>query len=70
MPSSKKKGFKSVHSTPGNSLDLEWEHLPEMAVLRNMSEKEEPQQSVTSASAWSRLSSPDSLEWDPVEATM
>lgn len=66
----KKKGVKSIHSTPGNSLDLEWEHLPEMVMLTNMTDKEDQARSATSASARSRLSSPDSLEWDPVEGEM
>ncbi|EEB18676.1 conserved hypothetical protein [Pediculus humanus corporis] len=46
-----------------NSLELEWEHLPEMTVFSTNIEKEEPK-SVTSAEVWSRISSADSLEWD------
>ena len=46
-----------------NSLELEWEHLPEMTVFSTNIEKEEPK-SITSAEVWSRISSADSLEWD------
>ncbi|KAL0112893.1 hypothetical protein PUN28_012268 [Cardiocondyla obscurior] len=66
-----------VSSTPGSSLDLEWEHegMP-LPMMEN--EKENTEYSLTqsgdnsqpsslTASPWSRVSSPNSLEWDPVE---
>ncbi|XP_003395254.2 uncharacterized protein LOC100643280 [Bombus terrestris] len=71
-----------VSSTPGSSLDLEWEHegMP-LPVIDN--EKVEStdgsitqtsinnsQPSSLTASPWSRVSTPNSLEWDPVEADM
>ncbi|KAK6631102.1 hypothetical protein RUM43_014198 [Polyplax serrata] len=52
-----------------NSLDLEWEHLPEMVVFSSNADREEPK-SVTSAEGWSRISSADSLEWDHVKVEM
>ncbi|XP_012221971.1 uncharacterized protein [Linepithema humile] len=68
-----------VSSTPGSSLDLEWEHegMP-LPIIED--DKGETEGSVTSvnnsqpssltASPWSRVSSPNSLEWDPVEPDM
>ncbi|KMQ90237.1 hypothetical protein RF55_10028 [Lasius niger] len=70
-----------VSSTPGSSLDLEWEHegMP-LPIMNN--EKENTENSLTqtsvnnsqpsslTASPWSRVSSPNSLEWDPVEPDM
>ncbi|XP_020295469.1 uncharacterized protein LOC109860647 isoform X2 [Pseudomyrmex gracilis] len=66
-----------VSSTPGSSLDLEWEHegLP-LAILEDEKRDTEvdTQTSVNNshpssltASPWSRVSTPNSLEWDPVE---
>ncbi|KAH0946622.1 hypothetical protein HN011_000504 [Eciton burchellii] len=68
-----------VSSTPGSSLDLEWEHegmsLPEDK--RRDTEDSPTQTSINhsqpsslTASPWSRVSSPNSLEWDPVEPDM
>ncbi|XP_012221968.1 uncharacterized protein [Linepithema humile] len=88
-----------VSSTPGSSLDLEWEHegnlsrhyvflslLVHRQIIAGMplpiieDDKGETEGSVTSvnnsqpssltASPWSRVSSPNSLEWDPVEPDM
>lgn len=97
-----------VSSTPGSSLDLEWEHegnfitslcFPCLACLQVLHEyvvhgqvfagmpppivdddRGETEDSPTSvnnsqpssltASPWSRVSSPNSLEWDPVEPDM
>ncbi|KAF3426145.1 hypothetical protein E2986_02419 [Frieseomelitta varia] len=82
-----------VSSTPGSSLDLEWEHEDtkgkEIMVCLGMplpimdDEKVEStdgsitqtsvnnsQPSSLTASPWSRVSTPNSLEWDPVEADM
>ncbi|KZC09760.1 PREDICTED: uncharacterized protein LOC107187922 [Dufourea novaeangliae] len=71
-----------VSSTPGSSLDLEWEHegmpLPIMddeniesndASITQTSVNNSQPSSLT-ASPWSRVSTPNSLEWDPVEAEM
>ncbi|XP_012527507.1 uncharacterized protein LOC105831708 [Monomorium pharaonis] len=67
-----------VSSTPGSSLDLEWEHEG-MPIPIMKDEKENLEYSLTqtspnnsqpsslTASPWSRVSSPNSLEWDPVE---
>ncbi|EZA62901.1 hypothetical protein X777_04610 [Ooceraea biroi] len=71
----------NVSSTPGSSLDLEWEHegmpLPIMGDERREMEGSLSQTSVNNsqpssltASPWSRVSSPNSLEWDPVEPDM
>ncbi|EFN71175.1 hypothetical protein EAG_14158 [Camponotus floridanus] len=70
-----------VSSTPGSSLDLEWEHegMP-LPILNNGKENTEnsltqtsinnSQPSSLTSSPWSRVSSPNSLEWDPVESDM
>ncbi|XP_050466378.1 uncharacterized protein LOC126859291 [Cataglyphis hispanica] len=70
-----------VSSTPGSSLDLEWEHegMP-LPILSNGKENTEnsltqtsvnnSQPSSLTSSPWSRVSSPNSLEWDPVEPDM
>ncbi|XP_024946124.1 uncharacterized protein LOC107273030 isoform X2 [Cephus cinctus] len=71
-----------ISSTPGSSLDLEWEHegmpLPVTdddraestdASLTQPSANNSQPSSLT-ASPWSRVSTPNSLEWDPVEADM
>ncbi|GAB1865707.1 hypothetical protein CAJAP_06786 [Camponotus japonicus] len=70
-----------VSSTPGSSLDLEWEHegMP-LPILNNGKENTENSLTQTSinnsqpcsltSSPWSRVSSPNSLEWDPVEPDM
>lgn len=90
-----------VSSTPGSSLDLEWEHegktivtsflemsqymvkifragmpLPimedekgtEYSLTQTSGDNSQP--SSLTASPWSRVSSPNSLEWDPVEPDM
>lgn len=69
-------------STPASSLDLEWEHegmpLPTMDNEKTGSIEDSPTQpsinnslpSSLTASPWSRVSTPNSLEWDPVEADM
>ncbi|XP_034173927.1 uncharacterized protein LOC117601366 isoform X1 [Osmia lignaria lignaria] len=71
-----------VSSTPGSSLDLEWEHegmpLPVMdnekvestdgSITQTSVNNSQP--SSLTASPWSRVSTPNSLEWDPVEADM
>ncbi|XP_076629461.1 uncharacterized protein LOC143345837 isoform X2 [Colletes latitarsis] len=71
-----------VSSTPGSSLDLEWEHegLPVPVVDDEIAESNDGSMTQTSvnnsqpssltASPWSRVSTPNSLEWDPVEADM
>lgn len=68
-----------VSSTPGSSLDLEWEHegmpLPIVEDERRDTEDSltsvhNSQPSSLTASPWSRVSSPNSLEWDPVEPDM
>ncbi|XP_018399017.1 PREDICTED: uncharacterized protein LOC108776803 [Cyphomyrmex costatus] len=70
-----------VTSTPGSSLDLEWEHegmlLPIMDDEQGDTEysltqtsANNSQASSLTASPWSRVSSPNSLEWDPVEPNM
>ena len=71
-----------VSSTPGSSLDLEWEHegMPVPAVDDDNVECTDGSMTHTSinnsqpssltASPWSRVSTPNSLEWDPVEADM
>jgi len=91
-----------VSSTPGSSLDLEWEHEGDRCVhhyilsnsyniltnydFAGMSLPEDKrrdtedsptqtsinhsQPSSLTASPWSRVSSPNSLEWDPVEPDM
>lgn len=74
-----------VSSTPGSSLDLEWEHegMPLPMPLLNLNKgKENTENSLTqtsvnnsqpsslTSSPWSRVSSPNSLEWDPVEPDM
>ncbi|XP_076297042.1 uncharacterized protein LOC143217128 [Lasioglossum baleicum] len=71
-----------VSSTPGSSLDLEWEHegLPLPVVDDENVESNDgsitqtsvhnSQPSSLTASPWSRVSTPNSLEWDPVEADM
>ncbi|XP_043273241.1 uncharacterized protein [Venturia canescens] len=69
-----------ITSTPASSLDLEWEHevLPMATIqpsqelspndsLSRTSLNASPPSSLT-ASPWSRISTPNSLEWDPVEA--
>ncbi|XP_033231122.1 uncharacterized protein LOC117182178 isoform X2 [Belonocnema kinseyi] len=67
-----------ISSTPASSLDLEWEHegIPLCALGFNKAEKspnsstrtaENSRHSSFTASPWSRVSSPNSLEWDPVE---
>ncbi|KAG7213593.1 hypothetical protein KM043_002847 [Ampulex compressa] len=71
-----------VSSTPGSSLDLEWEHegmpLPivddekvesiDGSITQTSVNNSQP--SSLTASPWSRVSTPNSLEWDPVEADM
>ncbi|XP_012139897.1 uncharacterized protein LOC100876539 [Megachile rotundata] len=71
-----------ISSTPGSSLDLEWEHegmpLPVMddekvestdgSITQTSVNNSQP--SSLTASPWSRVSTPNSLEWDPVEADM
>lgn len=71
-----------VSSTPGSSLDLEWEHegmpLPIMDDEKvestdgsmTQTSVNNSQPSSLTASPWSRVSTPNSLEWDPVEADM
>lgn len=68
-----------VSSTPGSSLDLEWEHegmpLPVMdndkiSTDGSQTSINNSQPSSLTASPWSRVSTPNSLEWDPVEADM
>ncbi|XP_014474854.1 PREDICTED: uncharacterized protein LOC106744516 isoform X1 [Dinoponera quadriceps] len=70
-----------VSSTPGSSLDLEWEHegmpLPIVEDEKGDTEGSSSRTSVNNsqpssltASPWSRVSSPNSLEWDPVEPDM
>ncbi|XP_043253563.1 uncharacterized protein LOC122398029 isoform X2 [Colletes gigas] len=71
-----------VSSTPGSSLDLEWEHegLAVPVVDDEIAESNDGSMTQTSvnnsqpssltASPWSRVSTPNSLEWDPVEADM
>ncbi|XP_076239136.1 uncharacterized protein LOC143182175 [Calliopsis andreniformis] len=71
-----------ISSTPGSSLDLEWEHegLPVPVVDDENVESidgsmthtsiNNSQPSSLTASPWSRVSTPNSLEWDPVEADM
>lgn len=71
-----------VSSTPGSSLDLEWEHegmpLPIMDDEKvestdgsmTQTSLNNSQPSSLTASPWSRVSTPNSLEWDPVEADM
>ncbi|XP_011879041.1 PREDICTED: uncharacterized protein LOC105568191 isoform X3 [Vollenhovia emeryi] len=70
-----------ISSTPGSSLDLEWEHegMPLPAVEDERGDTEysltqtsanNSQPSSLTASPWSRVSSPNSLEWDPVEPDM
>ncbi|XP_076766256.1 uncharacterized protein LOC143433038 [Xylocopa sonorina] len=73
-----------VSSTPGSSLDLEWEHegMPLPIMDENYEKVESTDGSMTqtsvnnsqpsslTASPWSRVSTPNSLEWDPVEADM
>lgn len=63
------KTEKGISTASVNSLDLEWEHLPEMAVFSNNVDKEESK-SATSAEGWSRISSADSLEWDAAEVDL
>lgn len=70
-------------STPPSSLDLEWEHegcLPIHPLhYAGVAEDDGFESTVTNgqngtsaagSTAWSRISSPDSLEWDPVEAPL
>ncbi|XP_051169991.1 uncharacterized protein LOC127287213 isoform X2 [Leptopilina boulardi] len=70
-----------VLSTPVSSLDLEWENegIPLYALGLNQKEKscnssiktaDNSHPSSLTASPWSRVSSADSLEWDPVEANV
>ncbi|XP_018309324.1 uncharacterized protein [Mycetomoellerius zeteki] len=70
-----------MSSTPGSSLDLEWEHegmpLPIVDDEQGDTEYSLTQTSANNsrassltASPWSRVSSPNSLEWDPVEQNM
>ncbi|XP_071646832.1 uncharacterized protein [Temnothorax longispinosus] len=70
-----------VSSTPGSSLDLEWEHegmpIPIVEDERGDTDNSLTQTSANNsqpssltASPWSRVSSPNSLEWDPVEPDM
>ncbi|XP_025075882.1 uncharacterized protein LOC105434029 isoform X2 [Pogonomyrmex barbatus] len=70
-----------VSSTPGSSLDLEWEHegMPLLIMEDDKGDTEgsltqtslnNSQPSSLTASPWSRVSSPNSLEWDPVEPDM
>ncbi|KAK7792950.1 hypothetical protein R5R35_008087 [Gryllus longicercus] len=62
--------------TPPSSLDLEWEH--EGGLLQFAPVPEEDPDKISSSDShcpinsddWSRISSPDSLEWDPVEAPL
>ncbi|XP_012263571.2 uncharacterized protein LOC105690393 isoform X1 [Athalia rosae] len=68
--------------TPASSLDLEWEHegfplSPRSEVNAENTENStslpsanNSQPSSLTASPWSRVSTPNSLEWDPVEAEM
>ncbi|XP_012271258.1 uncharacterized protein LOC105694813 isoform X2 [Orussus abietinus] len=71
-----------MSSTPASSLDLEWEHegMPLPAIENDKMESSEgslaqlsnnnSQPSSLTNSPWSRVSTLDSLEWDPVEADM
>ncbi|XP_043788185.1 uncharacterized protein LOC122712521 isoform X1 [Apis laboriosa] len=71
-----------VSSTPGSSLDLEWEHEGMPLPIMDDEKVESTDGSMTqtsinnsqpsslTASPWSRVSTPNSLEWDPVEADM
>ncbi|XP_060820892.1 uncharacterized protein LOC132909806 [Bombus pascuorum] len=71
-----------VSSTPGSSLDLEWEHEGMPLPVIDDEKVESTDGSITqtsvnnsqpsslTASPWSRVSTPNSLEWDPVEADM
>ncbi|CAK9820843.1 hypothetical protein ANTRET_LOCUS7354 [Anthophora retusa] len=71
-----------VSSTPGSSLDLEWEHEGMPLPIMDDEKVESTDGSITqtsvnnsqpsslTASPWSRVSTPNSLEWDPVEADM
>ncbi|XP_043461105.1 uncharacterized protein LOC122497764 isoform X2 [Leptopilina heterotoma] len=70
---------RGISSTPASSLDLEWETegIPLHALGTNQKEKscnssiktaDNSHPSSLTASPWSRVSSPDSLEWDPIEA--
>lgn len=62
--------------TPPSSLDLEWEH--EGGLLQFAPVPEEDPERISSSDShcpinsdeWSRISSQDSLEWDPVEAPL
>ncbi|GFG37589.1 hypothetical protein Cfor_12676 [Coptotermes formosanus] len=70
-------------STPPSSLDLEWEHegcLPvhllhyagvvEDDGCESTATNGQNGTSAAGSAGWSRISSPDSLEWDPVEAPL
>ncbi|XP_017765965.1 PREDICTED: uncharacterized protein LOC108555000 isoform X1 [Eufriesea mexicana] len=71
-----------VSSTPGSSLDLEWEHEGMPLPIMDDEKVESTDGSITqtsinnsqpsslTASPWSRVSTPNSLEWDPVESDM
>ncbi|XP_011061926.1 PREDICTED: uncharacterized protein LOC105150496 [Acromyrmex echinatior] len=70
-----------MSSTPGSSLDLEWEHegmpLPitddgqgDTEYSLTQTSANNSRASSLTASPWSRVSSPNSLEWDPVEQNM
>lgn len=71
-----------ISSTPGSSLDLEWEHEGMLVPVMDDENADSVDGSVThtsinnsqpsslTASPWSRVSTPNSLEWDPVEADM
>ncbi|XP_046618144.1 uncharacterized protein LOC124304131 isoform X1 [Neodiprion virginianus] len=68
--------------TPASSLDLEWEHeglpiSPRSDINAENTDNSlsfpsvnNSQPSSLTASPWSRVSTPNSLEWDPVEADM
>ncbi|XP_066603678.1 uncharacterized protein [Prorops nasuta] len=70
---------QQISSTPGSSLDLEWEHegipVPFMdyeaseSIINSVTQTtvNNSQPSSLAASPWSRMSTPNSLEWDPVE---
>ncbi|XP_063217994.1 uncharacterized protein LOC134528359 isoform X2 [Bacillus rossius redtenbacheri] len=71
----------AVSSTPPSSLDLEWEHdvcLPVQAMhfappaddCSVATGRDGATATGPSSAAWSRVSSPDSLEWDPAEAPL
>lgn len=66
IPYAKNSGENQQCKTP--SLDLEWEHLPEMEPSTYMTNTEEKESHITttSISTCSHATSHDSLEWDPI----